>query len=329
MIRLKNSKKIEYKNILVTGASGLIGRSLISLLVKKGYNVTAIDIFKRDIEYVKFIQGDFANSNLMNVVLKEIDVVIHLAAMLGVDQCRLHPKEVIKVNYKDTKNLIDLCVKNKIKKFIFTSSSEVYGDSKDVPYKETAKLTPVSVYGQSKVLVEKYLEKVQTKSKIKIGIARLFNIYGFNQRPVFVVPILINLAFQNKPLKIFGDGEQIRSFTYIDDGVLGIFKLMLYENKPFEIINIGRNIEYSIKKVAEIILKNLPKSKSKIKLIPYGSKGVRQKSLEIKRRVPSVEKANKLLDFKAKISLEEGLSKIIKKWKYFYKTTGLKPSKIN
>lgn len=329
MKKRKILKKIKYKNILVTGASGLIGRGLISLLVKKGYNVTAIDIYKRDIENVKFIQGDFANINLMKIALKDIDVVIHLAAMLGVDQCRLHPKEVIKVNYKDTKSLIDLCIKNKVKKFIFTSSSEVYGDSKIIPYKEEAKLTPVSVYGKSKVLVEKYLSKVQKKSKIKIGIARLFNIYGFNQRPVFVVPILINLAFQNKPLKIFGDGEQIRSFTYIDDGVLGIFKLMLYENKRFEIINIGRNIEYSIKKVAEIILKNLPKSKSRIKLIPYGSKGVRQKSLEIKRRVPSVEKAYKLLDFEAKTSLEEGLRKIIKKWKNFYKTTGLKPSQIN
>ena len=265
----------------------------------------------------------------MNIALKDIDVVIHLAAMLGVDQCRLHPKEVIKVNYKDTKNLVDLCLKHKIKKFIFTSSSEVYGDSKEIPYKENARLTPVSVYGKSKVLVEKYLEKVQKKSKVKIGIARLFNIYGFNQRPVFVVPILINLAFQNKPLKIFGDGEQIRSFTYIEDGALGIYKFMLYEKNPYEIINIGRNVEYSIKKVAEIILKNLPKSKSKIKLIPYGSKGIRQKSLEIKRRVPSVEKAKNLLQFEAKTSLEEGLKKIIKSWKNFYKTSGLKPSKIN
>lgn len=321
--------KPRYKNILITGASGLLGRSLIPLLVNRGYKIIALDVFKRDIKDVKFIQGDFANPHLMNVILKNIDAVFHLAAMLGVDQCRLHPKEVIKVNYEDTRNFIDLCIKNKVKKFIFTSSSEIYGNSVDIPYKESAEPTPVSVYGKSKILVEKYLRKVQEKSKIKIGIARLFNVYGFNQRPVFLVPIFINLAFQNKPLTIFGDGEQTRCFTYVDDGALGLFKLLEYEKSPYEIFNIGSNFEYNVKKVAELILERLPESKSKVKLVSYGSNGVRQASLEIRNRVPSIKKAKDLLNFEAKTTLEQGLSKIIRQWKNYYKDTGLKPSSVS
>lgn len=317
------------KKILVTGASGLIGRSLISLLLKKGYKVIGIDVFKRDIKGIEFIQGDFANLVLMDLVLKKVDTVFHLAAMLGVDQCRLHPDEVIKVNYEDTKNFINLCIKHKVKKFIFTSSSEIYGNSKSIPYKETAKPTPVSVYGRSKVLVENYLKKISKKSKINIVVTRLFNVYGFNQRPVFVVPIFINLAFQNKPLSIFGDGKQIRCFTYVDDCVLGLYMAMRSKKIKFEILNIGRSHEYSVKQVAELVLKFLPESKSKIKLVPYGSKGVREKNLEIERRIPSVEKAKKLIGFEAKTSLEVGLRKIISQWKKYYKATGIKPAEMN
>jgi len=319
---------MSYKKILVTGSSGLLGRSLIKLLLKKGYTVVALDIFKRNIKGAHFIQGDFANSNLMNIILKDIDVVFHLAAMLGVDQCQLHPENVIKVNYKDTKNLIDLCVKHGIKKFIFTSSSEIYGNSKNVPYKETAVPTPVSVYGKSKVLVERYLKKISNKSKIKVGISRLFNVYGFNQRPMFVIPILINLAFQNKPLTLFGDGKQIRCFTYVEDAALGLYKIMEYDKTPYEIFNIGRSHEYNVKDVAKIILNNIPSSKSKIKYVPYGKEGVRQKKLEIRRRVPSVEKARKILNFDAKTTLEKGLNKIIAEWKDYYNKSGIKPSQI-
>ena len=92
------------KQILVTGGTGLLGRSVIQILKQKGYRVTAIDLFKRDIKGVEVIQGDFANRHLVHELLKDTDAVIHLAAMLGVDNCRLHPDQVIKVNYENTKN---------------------------------------------------------------------------------------------------------------------------------------------------------------------------------------------------------------------------------
>lgn len=306
---------MRYKNVLVTGAAGLLGRSVVPQLLKRGYNVIAIDINEPKFNDAVCIQGDFCNVNLMKFVLKDVDAIIHLAAMLGVDQCRLHPKEVIKVNYKDTKGLIDIALKNKVKKFVFTSSSEIYGNSNKLPYLEDAKPTPLSTYGKSKVLVEKYLKKVNNKNGFRVGITRLFNVYGFNQRPTFVVPIFIQAALEGKPLRLFGDGLQSRCFTYVEDAAAGIVKMLEYEKKSFDIINIGRNKEYTMRGLAEIILKNLPSSRSKIEYVDYGKGGVREIKLEIRRRVPSVEKAKKLLGFEAKTSLEQGVKIIISKWK--------------
>jgi UDP-glucose 4-epimerase len=309
---------MKYKNILVTGAAGLLGRSVIELLIKKGYKVIALDINPPNFEKATCVQGDFCNENLMKFILKDVDAVFHFAAMLGVDQCRLHPEQVIKVNYEDTKKFVKLCLNQGIKKIIFTSSSEVYGNSKEIPYKENAKLNPVSTYGKSKMLTEKYLTLLHKTKKIKIGIARLFNVYGFNQRNTFVIPIFIDLALKNKPLTIFGDGEQIRCFTYVEDAVKGLVKFLEYEKNSFEIINIGKSQEYTMKQTAKIILKSIPKSKSKIIYIPYGTKGVREEGLEIRRRVPSVEKAKRLLNFEATISLEKGIKKIIKKYEEYF-----------
>ena len=306
------------KQILVTGGTGLLGRSVIQILKQKGYRVTAIDLFKRDIKGVEVIQGDFANRDLVHELLKDTDAVIHLAAMLGVDNCRLHPDQVIKVNYENTKTFIDECLEHKVKRFVFTSSSEIYGNSKEIPYREESTPSPLSVYGKSKVLVEEYLKTVQKKSKMTVGITRLFNVYGFNQRMTFVVPLMLDAAFRNKPLSIFGDGEQVRCFTYVDDAANAIVKLIEYDKTPFEIINIGRKKEYTITQLAKLVLKYIPDSRSKIQYLPYGSKNVREENLEIRRRVPLVEKAKRLLHFEAKTSLEAGLKKIIKEWQPYY-----------
>lgn len=299
------------RKILITGGAGLLGKSIIPLLLEKKHLITALDINEPRIENVKCIKGNFNDKEMMDKLLKEVDIVIHLAAMLGVDQCRLSPAKVMKVNYKDTKNLIDCCINNNIKKFIFTSSSEVYGNSPEIPYSEESLPTPVSTYGKSKVMVEEYLKKVANTSNMRIGIARLFNVYGYHQRKSFVIPRFIEAALKDKPIVIFGDGGQTRSFTYVADAAKGIIGLLKYDG-GFEIVNIGRNYEYTIKELAQIILKNLPKSKSKIKYVKHGSENVRDFSLEIKRRVPSVEKAKRLFNFNAETILEKGIKNIVK-----------------
>ncbi|PIR80236.1 MAG: NAD-dependent dehydratase [Candidatus Levybacteria bacterium CG10_big_fil_rev_8_21_14_0_10_35_13] len=301
---------MKLKKVLVTGGAGLLGKSIIPLLLKKHYSVVALDINESKIPKVKFIKGNFNDKEMINKLLKDMDVVIHLAAMLGVDECRLSPEKVMKVNYQDTKTLIESCISNNVKKFIFTSSSEVYGNSLSIPYREDNLTTPVSTYGKSKVMVEEYLKEVANNSKMKVGIVRLFNVYGYYQRKSFVVPMFIEAALKDKPLIIFGDGTQTRSFTYVTDAARGIIKFLDYDGR-YEIVNIGRNKEYTVNDLARVIFKNLPNSKSIIKYVKYGSKNVRDISLEIKRRVPSVEKAKNLFNFSAKTSLEDGVREIV------------------
>lgn len=303
--------KQQYKNILVTGGSGFLATHLMPELVKGGYRVTTIDIYKSNVKNVRFIEADFNNTSVMRPLLEETDVIFHLAAMVGVDECRLNPEQVMKTNYEDSKNFIDLCVKTNVKKFMFTSSSEVYGNSPNIPYGEDDKLEPISIYAKTKVLIEEYLKNISDKNSMKIGIVRLFNVYGPYQKKRFIVPIFVDLALHSKNLTLFGSGKQIRCFTYVKDVVKGIIKLLEYDKSNYEIVNIGRRYETTIRKLALLILKCIPSSKSSLKHKQYGKDGIREANLEIMRRVPSIEKAKNLLGFEARTTLEEGINAMI------------------
>ncbi|CAN5305291.1 SDR family oxidoreductase [soil metagenome] len=299
---------MENTKIVITGGAGFVGKRLINLLTKKGFkNITVVDTFETKFENVKYIKTDFADEKIIKPILEKTDIFFHLAAMIGVDNCRNHPDLVRQVNYTNTKQLINWALDKGVKRIVFTSSSEVYGNSKDIPYKEDGELEPVSVYGQAKVDIENYLLEAQKKSKMSIGISRLFNVYGPGQKIDFVVSIFINAALSNKPLQIFGTGEQTRTFTYVDDVANGLLKLGLYNKTPYEIVNLGSKEEYSITNLAKMILDLIPESTSQIDYVQYGEEGTRTSNYEIVKRVPSIEKANRILDFEAKTTLREGL----------------------
>lgn len=299
-------------NLLITGGAGFQGEYLLRTLLSKGYNnITVVDLNKPSIAGINYVYGDFAGEKIMRPLLKKTQVLFHLAAVVGVDNCINNPELVKQVNLINTKKLIDLSVSLGVKKIIFISSSEVYGNSKNFPYKESSELKPVSLYGHAKIEIEKYLSEIHKNHHILVGIARPFNVYGPGQKQQFVIPIFINKAINNKRIKIFGNGKQTRSFTYVEDVTDGIVKLFEYNNLQFEIVNIGKMQEYSITEVARIILDLLPESKSRIKYVNYGSKGVRDFKYEIDRRIPSIQKAKNLLAFKAKTTLTQGLRKTI------------------
>ncbi len=304
---MKNEK------ILITGGAGFLGTHLIKKLLKNGFtNIIVVDKAKPSIEKIEYVYGDFVDEKIMKPLLKKCDALFHLAAIIGVDNCRDNPELVTKINFVNTKKLIDLSAELQVKRILFTSSSEVYGNSKNIPYREESKLEPISLYGKAKVEIENYLLKTQKATHITVGIVRPFNVYGPGQRAAFVVPIFIERALHNKPLIIFGNGMQTRTFTYVEDVTEGILRLYRYDKTPYEIINVGSKEEYSIKKLAEMILEVLPRSTSKIEYKEYGTDGVRGRDLEITRRVPSVEKAKKILSFEAKTTLSEGIREIIK-----------------
>lgn len=293
------------EQILITGGSGLVGTFLTKELLKtKKYQIIVVDKIVPTVTGIRFVKSDFSNKKIMLRLLKESDYVFHLAAMVGVDNCRLNPKKVTQVNYTDTKRLIDWCVRSKIKKIIFASSSEIYGNSKKLPFRESDKPSPVSTYAKCKLAIERYLKKVQEKSPIKVGIVRFFNVYGPGQIDM-VIPLFAEAASHNKPLTVLGDGNQTRTFIFVTEAVDGILKIFNFDS-DFEIFNIGSEEEIKINDLARIILRNFPNSKSNIVNVPYGGK-FRERELEVERRVPSLDKAKRLLKFKPKTTVEQGI----------------------
>lgn len=303
--------------ILVTGGSGFIGQHVIHRLLEEEHEVTNLSIVPLSFPTVTDIISDFANQKILSKILPKIDAVIHLAAVVGVDQCRLHPDLVMEINYKRTVKLIHACIQYKVKQFLFSSSSEVYGNSTLIPYREDQTLSPVSVYGQSKVLTEQYLKTVQKKSTMHVGIVRFFNVYGPKQNPNFVIPLFMNAAYHQKPIAILGDGHQVRCFTYVDDAAKGLCKVLHNDESLFEIFNIGRKEPLTILRVAKKI-RGIMSSQSKIIFIPYGN-NTRHKDLEIDKRIPDTRKAKKILGFEASTTLEQGIRKIVKSDKEYYR----------
>ena len=307
---MKIMNLLKKEQILITGGSGLIGTYLTKELLKtKKYQITIVDKIAPHLKGIKFVRSNFSNTKIMLPLLKKADYLFHLAAMVGVDNCRLNPKEVTRVNYTDTKKLIDWCVRSKIKKIVFASSAEIYGNSKELPYRENNKPSPISNYAKCKLKIEKYLKKVQKKSSMKVGIVRLFNVYGPGQKDM-VIPLFVEAASYGRPLTVLGDGNQTRTFMFVTDAVCGIHKIFNFDS-DFEIFNIGSEQEIKIYDLAKMILKNFPNSESNIVNVTYGGK-FRERELEIYRRVPSQDKAERLLKFKAKITIEQGIKKYLK-----------------
>jgi len=310
------------KTILVTGGAGFIGSHLCEKLISLRYKVICFDNLssgkKENLSSLannpnfSFIKGDVRNKNQVNDIVKITDTIYHLAAVVGVENVIKNPLEDIEVNYEGTKNIIEAAFKQGKKKVIFTSSSEVYGKNNQVPlFEDTSDeifgQTNISrwIYGHSKALSEHLLFAYGDKG-LPYTIIRYFNCFGprgINNLYANVIPIFINNSLKGLSLPVFGDGTQSRSFCYINDSVHGT--VLACEKLNKEIINIGSSREVTINKLAKMVIK-LTHSKSKVKYV-NPQKIYKVKFEDSARRVPSITKAEKLIGWKAKISLEEGL----------------------
>ncbi len=293
------------KNILITGSSGFVGSNLAKALSRRSdIKVTLLDTkaprYPVPVGW-HFIKGSFVQPDLRRKALAGQDLIFHLGAVVGVETA-LKQKELLrKVNLDATIEFIDDAVQAGCKKIVFTSSSEIYGNSKKIPFLESQRAKPISDYGKYKILIEKHLRSLVKKGKIKATVVRFFNVYGPGQRDAFVISQFIKRAATGKPLIIFGSGNQTRSFTYIDDAITGLLKAMRYDQTNFEIFNIGSDQEFSLSKLANLIASSeYPKLK-----ILYQDPTI--KRYDIAKRVPSLEKSKKLLKFRAKVSLPAGL----------------------
>lgn len=294
--------------IIVTGGAGFIGSNVVQTL-QKSHDVTIFDFKKPTNVDCEFIQGNIKDSERVINSIKDCDIVIHLAATLGVVNTEANPVLTLDTNMGGTRNVLEACRINKIKKIIFSSSSEVYGEPLKIPMEETDKPIPITTYGISKFAAEEYIKAYSRNYGLRYTIFRLFNVYGDEQATDWVLPEFVNNAVTNQDIIIHGDGSQIRAFCYVTD-VSRAFSLAL-DKANNEILNIGNNDEpISIKELANRIVR-LASSNSAIKFIRFEE--AKRNRNEIMVRIPNIDKAKRMLGYKPRISLDDGIIKVIKK----------------
>ena len=308
------------KKVLITGAAGFIGSHLCDRFIKEGFYVIGLDSFLTGSpdniahlignERFKFIKYDVTN---FIYIPDEIDIILHFACPASPVDYLNHPIHTMKVDSLGTINTLGLA-KAKKARYIFASTSEVYGDPKVHPQPETYwgnvnPIGPRSVYDEAKRFSEALTMAYYREHKIDIRIVRIFNTYGPRMRmnDGRVVPNFITQALKNEPITVYGDGTQTRSFCYIDDLIEGIFKTAIMENIDGKVFNLGNTEEHKIKDFAQII-KNLTNSKSLIifKSLPQD---------DPTRRCPDIYLVKEKLHWEPKIGLEEGLGKVIEYFK--------------
>ncbi len=301
------------KNFLVTGGTGFIGAGICKMLILLGHKVTIFDdnsrgkisrILKIE-KKVKFIKGDIRNKKKVFNSLKNIDAVIHLAYINGTKFFYEKPEMILDVAVKGLINILDGCIKYKIKELYLASSSEVYQTPIKIPTDENEPLkipniyNPRYSYGGGKILTELMGINYGRKFFKKLIIFRPHNVYGPDMGNEHVIPEFINRfnKIKGKNFKIQGNGSETRSFIYIDDFVRA-FKYIIKKGKHLQIYNIGTNEKVTIrslaKKLSNILNKKIIIKKTKL------FKG------STKKRLPNIRKI-KSLGFRQKITLDQGL----------------------
>jgi UDP-N-acetylglucosamine 4-epimerase len=306
---------------IVTGGAGFIGSNLINFLLKNNQYVICIDNLStgylnnlsafKDKEF-KFIKKDIREVKLIDIK-KKVDYVVHLAALGSVPRSFKNPIETNSVNVDGSLNILKLGKHLKSKKFIFASSSSVYGNSKNKTKKEDDKKNPISPYGVSKNTFENYAKILSNHLKIRSIGLRFFNVFGPNQNMngpySAVIPTWANNLIQKKEILVNGDGSTARDFTYIDNVIQGII-LAAYSNSKkgeyYSYFNLACGSEikliYLLRKLIDLL--NLKKSTVKIKFRDF-------KEGDIWRSRADIKKIKKNLKYFPKINFDQGLEKYL------------------
>ena len=290
--------------ILITGGAGFIGSHLVEHFQHKA-EVVVFDDFstgsEKNIEGMecKVIRGDITDPDAVDSAMNGVDYVFHLAAFVSVPESLKDPEKCFAVNVGGTENVLEAALKNKVKKVVFSSSCAVYGDSPDLPKKESMTPDPKSPYAESKLKAENLCADYSKKG-LPTCCFRFFNVFGPRQDPksqyAAAIPIFISNALKNLPLTIFGDGKQTRDFIYVND-VVNAFTLAIGDITG--VFNVGTGIETSVDQLTKRII-SLSGSKSEIKYAPA-------RAGDILRSFGDISKI-KDRGFSLRQSLDEGLS---------------------
>ncbi len=302
---------------LITGAAGFIGSHLCERLLSQGWKVTGVDNFddfydpqikRRNIQnYTKndnfqLIQADIRDTAAMNSAVRAgVDVIVHLAARAGVRPSIAQPLLYTDVNINGTTVLLETARKHKVSKFVFGSSSSVYGNNRKVPFSEIDNVDfPISPYAATKKAGELICHTYHHLYSMDITCLRLFTVYGPRQRPDLAIHKFATLIENDKPIPIYGDGNMMRDFTYIDDVVNGIIAAM-DGCKGYNIYNLGCSHPITVNALVAEIEKALGKTAKR--------EYVSVQPGDVQRTYADITKAAKELGYNPKTTIPDGLIK--------------------
>jgi len=311
---------------LITGGAGFIGSHLSEVLLERGENVFVLDDLStgsvENIRHLKangrfhYVFDSILNKHLLAELVDESDVVIHLAAAVGVRLIVEHPVRTLETNIHGTQSVLDAASKKKKLVFI-ASTSEVYGKSDKVPFHEDADLVlgPTTKsrwsYAASKALDEFLALSYWKERKQPVKIARFFNTVGPRQtgRYGMVLPNFVRQALAGEPITVYGSGKQSRCFCDVRDSVESVIRLLATEQSVGEVVNIGTDQEVTIEQLAHLV-KERTESNSAVTFVPY-DQAYEPGFEDMPRRVPSLAKLEKLTGFRPAISLVEIVDRVI------------------
>ena len=312
------------KTYLVTGSAGFIGSSLTYELLKAGHRVIGVDNFcdfynpslkEKNIE--EFINNDLYKLERVDIRSKEeifrifkenkIDTVVHLAAMAGVRPSIKNPLLYQEVNCMGTQNILEAMKEYNVKNLVMASSSSVYGNCKQVPFREDMAVDfAISPYAATKKANEVMTHVYHKLYDINVIMLRFFTVYGPKQRPDLAINKFTRLMLKNEPIPMFGDGTTSRDYTYITDIVDGIIRSCNYveDNKDvYEILNLGNSSPVSLKEMIETIVKAIG-VEPKIELLPM-------QPGDVERTYADISKAKRLIGYEPKVSFEQGIKNFV------------------
>lgn len=310
--------------ILVTGGAGFIGSHLAERLIGRGDSVLALDNFNDyyspqikehniskalELSNMSLVRGDILDIPLLEKIFSEntFDVIVHLAARAGVRPSIQQPVLYEEVNCKGTLNLLEMARRHKIKRFVFASSSSVYGNVKEIPFREDARIDkPVSPYAATKAAGEMYCFNYHHLYGISVNILRFFTVYGPRQRPDMAIHKFTKLIDKGEPIPFFGDGSTDRDYTYFSDIIDGV-TASIDRDLGCQIFNLGESRTTKLSDLVRLIEENLGKKAVLNRMPPQPG--------DVERTCADVSKARKFLDYNPSTKVEDGIRRFIEWYK--------------
>ncbi|MDH3457759.1 MAG: GDP-mannose 4,6-dehydratase [Gemmatimonadota bacterium] len=309
--------------ILVTGAVGFIGGHCCRALLDSGHEVVGLDNFDPFYDRAikeqaltdlsahsgfAFIEGDIRDEAQVARALDGVSAVLHLAARAGVRPSIEQPSLYSSINVEGTVTLLEACRRAGISRFVFGSSSSVYGDTTPAPFREDAPaLDPISPYAATKRAGELACRVYTHLYGLRIAALRFFTVYGARQRPDLAIHKFTRLMHEGRPIQQYGDGSSERDYTHVDDIVKGVFGAMTWvdaEEPEFEIVNLGESRTIRLDRLIELIAR-ASKIEPKIERLP-------PQPGDVRRTYADISKARAVLGYEPQVSIDDGVPAFVR-----------------